>query len=443
MVGLNCQKNAVICEGYPPIKLWEGGKSKSEEGKNRLPGSLPSPLVTNALRGGPAASVVVPRGLPFLIDGIETEVDRRFLDHFVYDFSRVLTLINDDSNPFKEILLPMATQHRGLMHSLMCLSGSHLSSRDPQPVFKERRHYHFDCAVSNLRTHITAQVTDDSTAMIDDPTVASTLALCLNSICEGETKGEYRMHMDAARHLLRTQQSQNPKFREFLWEFFMYHDLSNSLTALDRRPLLLTEDFVLPSFVQPGAGILLGVLDGLFGYMSKITLLRDKIRERMSQGIEPTVDYQSLSDAVAIDSGIRTWEPAQREDSPDFIAAQLYRQCTWVYLYRTIQPSKPNEKITTAVDGGLAYLRQLPSDAGTQSILLMPLFLLGCAAFDPEQRPEIRNAFDGLMAYSNLGNIKPAREIVEKVWEKMDAGDESSWDWETTSQEMKYDLLIT
>lgn len=249
--------------------------------------------------------------------------------------------------------------------------------------------------------------------------------------------------MDAARHLLETQRSQNPEFKKFLYEFFMYHDVSNSLTALDRRPLLLTEDFVLPSFVQPGAGILLGVLDGLFGYMSKITLLRDKIRERKGQGIEPTVDYQSLSEAVAIDWGIRSWEPAQPKGSRNFVAAQLYRQCTWVYLYRTIQPSKPNEKIATAVDGGLEYLRQLPAGDATQSILLMPLFLLGCAAFDPEQRPEIRDAFDGLIAYSNLGNIKPAREIVEKVWEKMDAGDESSWDWETIIQEMEYDLLIT
>lgn len=419
----------------------EGRKSKKVSILSRTRSQ--NRFVTNVSSVGRGGSVIVPRGLPFLIDGIETEVDRRFLDHFVYDFSRVLTLINDDSNPFKEILLPMATQNRGLMHSLMCLSGSHLSSRDPQPVFKERRHYHFDCAVSNLRTHITGYATNPSREMIDDPTVASTLALCLNSICEGETKGEYRPHMDAARHLLETQRSQNPEFRKFLYEFFMYHDVSNALTALDRRPLLLTEDFVLPTFVQPGAGILLGVLDGLFGYMSKITLLRDKIRERKGQGIEPTVDYQSLSDAVAIDWGIRSWEPAQREGSPSFIAAQLYRQCTWVYLYRTIQPSKPSEKIASAVDGGLEYLRQLPADAGTQAILLMPLFLLGCAAFAPEQRPEIRDAFDGLIAYSNLGNIRPAREIVEKVWEKMDAGDESSWDWETIIQDMEYDLLIT
>jgi hypothetical protein len=89
--------------------------------------------------------------------------------------------------------------------------------------------------------------------------------------------------MDAARHLLETQQSQNPEFRKFLWEFFKYHEISNSLTALDRRPFLLTENFVLPSFVQPGAGSLIGVLDGLFGYMSKITILRDKVRARRAR----------------------------------------------------------------------------------------------------------------------------------------------------------------
>ena len=121
----------------------------------------------------------------------------------------------------------------------------------------------------------------------------------------------------------------------------------------------------------------------------------------------------------------------------------LYRQCTWLYLHRTILPSTPNIYLYQAVDEGLFYLRQLPSDASTQSILLMPLFLLGCAAFELDQRPEILQAFEGLEAYSALGNIKYAKVIVEKVWEMMDAGDEDSWDWETIIQKQGWDFLVT
>ncbi|KAL1959782.1 hypothetical protein VTO42DRAFT_927 [Malbranchea cinnamomea] len=424
---LNCQKNAVVCEGYPVKEIWKSGKQKMEEAARK------------------ASLATLPRGLPLLIDGIETEIDRRFLDHFVYDFSRVLTLINDDSNPFKEILLPMATQHRGLMHALMCLSGSHLSARDPEPALKERKHYHFSRAIADLRSTIAARSeSSDPDSPVDDPTIASTIALCLNTICEGETQGEYRSHMDAARYFLATQRPRNEKFRQFIVEFFQYHDVSNSLTTLDRRPICLTGDFRLPDFVPHAqAGALLGIFDGLFHYISQITVIRDKIRQRINQGIEPGLDYESLSNAVFIDSCIRAWEPIYPPDDSNWFAAQLYRQSTWVYLYRTISPSRPSEKISRVVDDGLLYLEQLPRNAGAYSILLMPLFLLGCSAFEERQRERIKQAFDDLKAYSNLRNIEPALTIVERVWQVMDTNPDQSWDWEKIINDLGMDFLIT
>lgn len=380
-----------------------------------------------------------------MIDGIETETDRRFLDHFVYDFSRVLTLINDDSNPFKEILLPMAAQHRGLMHSLMCLSGSHLSAQEPDSTLKERKHYHFAQAIADLRSTIMARsASEQSDFPVDDPTIASTIALCLNTICEGETQGEYRSHMDAARYLLATHRPQNENFRKFIVEFFQYHDVSNSLTTLDRRPICLTGDLRLPDFVPHAqAGALLGIFDGLFRYISEITVIRDRIRQHFMQGREPAVDYETLSEAVSIDSAIRSWEPLYPQDDPNWSAAQLYRQSTWVYLYRTIRPSQPCDKISQVVDDGLLYLDQLPLNTGPYSILLMPLFLLGCSAFEPRQRERIKAAFDSLQAYSNLRNIEPALKIVEKVWVIMDSGGDGSWDWEKLIDDMGMDFLIT
>ncbi|KAJ5095584.1 hypothetical protein NUU61_004940 [Penicillium alfredii] len=398
---LNCQKNAVVCEGYPPKEIWKSGRQK----------------LADAVRGHSLAAV--PRNLPLLIDGIETDIDRRFLDHFVYGFSRVLTLINDDSNPFKEILLPMATQHRGLMHSLMCLSGSHLSGLDPEPQLKERKYFHFHRAIQDLKDNINASSSQgaeqEQQLLVEDPIIASTIALSLNTICEGETNGEYRPHMDAARYLLVSQQPRNEKFRQFIVEFFQYHD----------------------------AGMFLGVFDGLFNYISEVTQLRDRIRQRFNEGYEPAVDYQTLSEAVSIDTAIRTWETSHEPDTPNWCLAQLYRQSTWAYLYRTIRPSRPSDKISQVVDDGLAYLDQLPQDAGAYSIVLMPLFLLGCSAFVPEQRERIQKGFDSLKAYSNLRNIEPAFQVVARVWEIMDTKIEDSWDWEKIIRDMNMDFLIT
>lgn len=30
---LNCQKNAVVCEGYPPKEIWKSGRQKLEYGE--------------------------------------------------------------------------------------------------------------------------------------------------------------------------------------------------------------------------------------------------------------------------------------------------------------------------------------------------------------------------------------------------------------------------
>ncbi|KAJ6020675.1 hypothetical protein N7540_006179 [Penicillium herquei] len=434
---LNCQKNAVVCEGYPPKEIWKSGRQKMADA-----------VRTQCL-------TAVPRNLPILIDGIETEIDRRFLDHFVYGFSRVLTLINDDSNPFKEILLPMATQHRGLMHSLMCLSGSHLSGMDPEPQLKERKYFHFHRAIQDLKENITATSSpstspktptseEDHQALVEDPIIASTIALSLNTICEGETNGEYRPHMDAARYLIGSQQPRNEKFRKFIVEFFEYHDVSNSLTSLDRRPASQPGGMRIPEFV-PGvqAGMFVGVFDGLFNYISQVTQLRDRIRARFNEGYEPAVDYQTLSQAVQIDTAIRKWKTLHESDSSNWCLAQLYRQSTWVYLFRTIRPSRHSEKIAQVVDDGLAYLDRLPQDAGAYSIVLMPLFLLGCSAFLPKQRERISKGFESLKAYSNLRNIEPAFKVVSRVWEIMDTKMEDSWDWEKIIHDMNMDFLIT
>jgi len=377
--------------------------------------------------------------LPCLIDGVETQQDRILLDHFVYDLSRVLTLINDATNPFQELILPVAIQHQGLMHSLLCLSGAHLARKERETQYKRAQIYHFGQAIRILRWESSSA---DGRPIANDSTIAQMLVLCLVSICLGEREGEYRPPMDVARGLL-DQGLADTRFGKFVFEFFMYHDVANSLTSLDRRPIRNMEDYMLPGFIlQPEAGVLLGVLDGLFRYISKITCLRDIVRDRKKSGIHPSVDYEVLSTAVAIDSEIRQWIPPQHPNTHRYIAAQLYRQSTWVYLYRTIQPSIPSPKIRWAVDEGLAFMRRLPSDSATQSILLMPLFLLGCAAFEPSQRPHISERFRSLYEYSGLGNILAAHEAVEKVWNLMDARDENSWDWETILRDMGYDFLV-
>ncbi|KAK4545124.1 hypothetical protein LTR36_003675 [Oleoguttula mirabilis] len=431
---INCEKNNVVCDGYEPRQPWRSGKQRSLTIRSSVPAEL-----------------------PMLVEGIDGTVDQMFFHHFTAQVGKVLSL-TDHQNPFLEIIVPMAMGHAGLMHSLLYLSGSCLVAREPTPraEWEERQEHHSSKAMRLLQQDLSesSEVGEDAVATIGDPSIAQTLVLCLQTVCAGDLTGSYRFHLNAMKEMLTQRQRSfpNEQLRQFILEFLLYHDYSSSITSLhnplDQRSFDLMAGFKLPEFmIQPQAGTLLGVMDGLFGFISRIRQLRDHIRQRRAEGQGHWWDAPIIDDAFAIDNALRSWKCVHPPDSPRYPASLLYRQCTWIYLHRTIQLSKPSETFQQAVDEGLQYLRMLPwetDDGSTQSILLMPLFLLGCAAFDPDQRPEISAAFQRLQDWSNLGNIKYARIIVEQIWEMMDHGqEEETWDWETIIAARGWDFLVT
>lgn len=438
---LACEKNNVVCEGYEPKQQWRGGKDRA---------------VTVAIRANK-----IPPSLPLLVNGVDGAVDQLFFQHFTCNVSKVLS-VNDYQNPFLEHIVPMSMSHAGLMHSLLSLSGSCLVAKAPTAnwEWEERQAHHSGKAMGLLSEDLRDinDKKDEQSAVVSDPSIAQTLILCLETVCSGDRTGLYRFHLNALKTMLTQRQSKfpNEQLRQFILEFLLYHDYSASITAanypIDQRSLDLMSDFNLPKYMinsqtpQAANGTLLGVLDGLFGFISRIRALRDQIRARRAVGLTNWWDDPIMNNAFAIDSDLRAWTCAHPPDSPRYAASLIYRQCAWIYLHRTIQLSRPSAAFKQAVDEGLTYLRMLPDtqDGSTQSILLMPLFLLGCAAFEPEQRPEISAAFTRLQEWSGLGNISYAKEIVQQIWGMMDEGrEEETWDWEGIIAGRGWDFLIT
>jgi len=279
--------------------------------------------------------------------------------------------------------------------------------------------------------------------IFEDSNVAQILLHLLHSICDGNTSGEYRMHMVAAKQIAMTQKSTNPEFQSLFDEFFYYHWIASQITSLDGAEVPMMENFNLPFEINPETAALIGISDGLFGFISKISNLRRRLRTRIDEKTEPVMDYEALLAAHAIDSGLRTWVCPQPAGSPRYTISMLYRQATWVYLYRTTKDSHPHPYIKSAVDDGIRYINELPAEGWIQSNVLLPLFLIGCAAFEEEQRIEINRAFSGLTACTGLGNISFAKEVVDDIWKLMDAGDPESWDWEKIINAKGWDFLAT
>ena len=414
-----------VCEGFQPPERWQSGRQKLE------------------IRAQP---------LPKLIHGVENEADRMLLDHFTLNLSQSLCLCDGKKSPFDTIIIPMALNDLGLMHAILCLSGFQLASGAAKAQISEsrrdsvieRRHFHLERALQLLREKLNniAQ-TKDAPYRADDATLATIAMLCMRTVVAGEYNGEHEVHLNAGyRSLADDSSPTNGDFREFITEFFAYHDISCSITSSAHQCAFVDDKFRLPSFVPPDAGSYLGVIDGLFVSISKITNLRERIRRRRRMRIEPAVDSHSLHTAQVIDAGLQDCTTCPQDDTPRSLIRQLYRQCTWIYLYRTIYHRKPNDSLTQGVDNGLSLLRRVRDEESIHPVLLMPVFLLGCAAFERRHRMEINSTLISLETRRGSGNIKHVRTVVQEVWRMMDIEDQDAWDWETLMENMELNFLI-
>ena len=412
----------------------------------------------------------MPKSPLAVIPGLEDRLDRVFWDHFHSRVSTVLTLHDEEeSNPFVKLVSPMAVDHAGLMHSMLALSGSHLSRCVSNEQYQSGKDRHMDQAMTLLREDVVRLNAAGSDA--DEPLVACIIMQCLIPITDGSTTGVHRVHLEAARQLIKPRPGND--FLNFAFEFYRYHDMSSTMTSLERphakfEELLDDDDEAvatpasataptpttpiaaphpyfpgMPNAAAPGAGVMIGVCDGLIEHITRISTIRQRIRGRKQQGLTPVVEYRSIRDGSVLGRRLLDWRSGHTTRSPKWVLAELYRETALVYLHRSLRASRPDPDLGGRVDRGLAYLRALPPDHPAQSVVLLPTFVLACAAFDAAQRGHINDAFARLQAYSGLGNIERAREVVTEVWRMMDASDERSWDWETIMADMNYHILVT
>jgi hypothetical protein len=304
-----------------------------------------------------------------LFSGLETPEDMIFWKHYNDHLSAVLTVEGEHKNAFKDMLIPIATRHQGLMHSILALSSKHFDYEAPYGVNFLKRHqgisieslqaradFHHEKAIERLYEDMTRQDnTDDPSAkVVLSARYGQMLCLLLESLAEGNPRGEHRVHLQAYQKLIQHSPPEDSAFLVFIMEFFQYYIFADELVRISspQQPRLAVEDWspIIP--IQPAR--LLGVGDGLFQYLSQITSIRDRIRLNMASQIDPVVDYTSLYRAAEVDAAIRDWAPEWPPgDSRDRVSL-LYKQMMWVYLFRTIYPPSPsstsaNESMSSSI----------------------------------------------------------------------------------------------
>jgi hypothetical protein len=402
--------------------------------------------------------IVIPE-LPHIINAIDDPLDSQLLSYFMTHAGTTLNIYSETHNPYEGFVTDAALANTGLMHALLCLSASCLLNQQPtlaQEIVVRHSH-HFDQAVVTLRKGVAAYSSDTSTQNADC-IVLQTIMLAQEAIVTGQLRGSYRCHLFAAQQLVDSCGDLSANVRSFSSQFLLYHNLANTISCLDPVNCVATApqqiETVGPQGTSP-EGCVNAILQGLSDPIARTRRVRDGVRfHRLTHNSRWFKDEQLLSLALEVETQLRTWQSQLSPNTPQYWSSLAYRQGAYVYLYRTIRPSEASSGLTQVVVEGLSYislaLRDITKNGGASwvcGVLLPPLFLLGCAAFDPLQRQAVINNLEDLHTCNQRIGIVHARTILEEVWSGMDAAengaDDDAWDWEAVMKDLDMDILLS
>jgi hypothetical protein len=382
--------------------------------------------------------------LPFLLDNVNTPTEQRLFFHFTTLTSRVLTLSSGKNNPLTSIVVPLAAKDQTVMHSLLCLAGSHLVSiskdRNTQDInFEKDRLHALATRTQALRVQTLEQSGCPHSAQEIEAVLTGALLLCLYEICEGSGDATWRLHLETARTLISWTVSQSnrddtendstiieplklSKVNRFLLEFFIYHDTLAAVTVTSCSPILPSQMY--REFSEIQEAYVVGVNDGLCDLITRIAELRSRLVT--APGVP---DGGLLCEAVVIWDDLAQWEP-KSTDAEQRLIGSLYQWALFIWLYCIVHPDGiADEKLQSAVKSAIGDLEQVDTASGVLSCLLFPLFIIGTASIEEADRTMVKTHFQNLKAWSGLGNIKVAQQIVERSWTGHDDKIPRSWDW--------------
>ncbi|CZR60524.1 uncharacterized protein PAC_10420 [Phialocephala subalpina] len=397
----------------------------------------------------------IPIELPFLIAGVDTAIHQRLFCHFTGVMSHLLTTFPGQSNPFNQVVIPMALGDQTIMNTLLCLAGSHLLKLQPtaldSEVAAERRRLHdYATRTQALRVEDLRRSALGSGPLYSvqhqESVLATSLLLCLFEVCEGTGDGSWKDHLEIAREIINmasvSPNTSSPSGRTtdinpFLLEFFLYHDSLATVTNPSTQAMK-------PQFRNlaelPDQDIsMVGVQDGLIDFIIQISALR---AEADASKLRP--DGNVVCRAVQIWQDLANWRPKSAMTKERKLITDFYQWALFIWLYSIIYPDgKADAKVQNAVQRIATGMCEIKPGDGVMACLLFPLFIVGSAAITVKDRDAVSAQFRKLRAWSSLGNIDLTERVIRKMWDDHDEGLPGSWDWVKQLESHGMSLLVT
>lgn len=361
-----------------------------------------------------------------IFTGLETPEDRIFWKHYNDTLSAIFTVEGEHRNAFRDKLVPLATKHKGMMHSILSLASSHLNYDTPYGAKILQRSNKVSIKALEVRGdyHKTtaSKIFAESmqtlpTTTVDAAHYGQMLCLILEHFASGQGYAEQgpRLHYEAFPYLITNYPPEDTDFCAFIIEIFFYHIFADDVLSFPgcKGRLTPNNDWTPPTPINSPR--LIGVADGLFNLITEITSIRLRICERIDHNADPRIDYDSLYRASEIESSLHDWSPEWPAGDSRERVTLLYKQMTWLYLKMTICPPLDSDPTSTILSRTGTVMANTPPRSVTASRASSPSLKLHTSMLGDEDsmRNPRRHSISNATALCDTYSIPPSLRGVQ------------------------------
>jgi len=381
-----------------------------------------------------------PAWLPWL-----SNVDRSLLNHFTVTVTNYLSLHQTMQNDFCTVLLPMAidTSHgTHLLSAILGLSAIHQISLGS---------YADEAYLAQLRFTSLQQLRLQNighNASVDEQSIATALMLCLCDILAGgEKPRSWRLHLQGAATMISNYfANHEPDSGNILVLWRLWKSLQ-SLSLLLGNSSLETAARPALTLAPPNESHYIDVYDG---FSTKLLPVVDEVdtlyaESQALQKLESALGdddaaIKVLRDAHTtrskaliakinsmLDDPVIELDPTSEytDTSSDFFCLnEAYHVAVLLQVYQRVMSIPITDAaVQSAVKRGISCLKQitLHDFASPGVATLQPLFIIGCAAHEAEDRLFVMDWVEKMRRRYALRNTDSARDFLLELWQERDS----------------------
>ncbi|KAL2014077.1 hypothetical protein VTN00DRAFT_1602 [Thermoascus crustaceus] len=361
--------------------------------------------------------------------------ERILLKYYVERLASLCSILQEGSNEFRNVLLPMAIDDSSLLYALFAYASKHLHTSDPAPFsISPLARLKFESeAARGLSEAIRLNNVSEST-------IACALICSTAEVVSGDTT-RWFVHLQGAGHLI-NQRGGPDRLRQtsdglFLLRNFAYHDILAALST-GGRPRISGIYWVEDGPIS--ADCLMGVAHELLGHISDICILIADASDN-DYCYEADLIHRGESLAQKLKTqplNLRT-TLSSTELGILLHHAEAFRFAGLLHLYRFLSQFSPTAyalRVSECVEGIITHVSQVPLSFHCEVGLVFPLFMAGIAGVDDVTKTYIRNRLNNIFSWTRFEHITRVTELLELLWAT------GRTDWETMVRDLEWKVSL-